>query len=363
MQNVYLSEWIWKEICFVMRFLFIGSSVLFVLFLYFFFSFNTKAKQLSNAKKQEDREKRLQFAKKANSLKWAWIVALIGVLISGVFTLQSKGAKTITMPHLHGLGYSSDGQRIMIPSHDGLKVYSQGTWSEASGEKHDYMGFTTVSNGFYSSGHPAPGSNMKNPLGIVKSSDEGKSLEHLDLYGEVDFHLLNAAYNTHTLYVFNPEPNTRLKTAGLYYTMDETKTWTKSEMNGLTDEPVALAVHPTNDAIVAVGTKKALYLSKDSGNLFEKVADLQVTALSFNQQGALFIGAYKQNGELYEMDPATKQMKEITIPVLVEDAAAYVAQNPVNDKELVFATYKKDVYLSKDKGINWTKIADQGKGM
>ncbi|MBX6396423.1 MAG: hypothetical protein IRY98_12110, partial [Alicyclobacillaceae bacterium] len=86
-----------------------------------------------------------------------------------------KPDSSITFMHIHGLGYSADGSEVYIPAHNGLAIYRQGKWSYASGYAHDYMGFSMVDSGFYSSGHPAPDSGLKNPLGIVKSSDLGKT--------------------------------------------------------------------------------------------------------------------------------------------------------------------------------------------
>ncbi|MED4599693.1 glycosyl hydrolase [Paenibacillus validus] len=349
-----------------MNTLLIGTGALFVLFFALHWNASHKVKQLKDVKRQEDRYQRQKWTKIATGFRWAWVASLIAVIISGVLSLQGTASKTITLTHVHGLGYSGDGQRILIPSHLGLKVYSQGKWSDGQGEKHDYMGFTTVDNGFYSSGHPAQGSNKRNPFGIVKSSDEGKSFEILDLYGEIDFHLMSASYKTHTIYAVNPEPNSRLTTTGLYYSKDDAKTWNKSEMTGIDvelSELTSLAVHPSDDSIVAVGTTKALYVSKDSGNQFEKIADLQVTSLTFGMEGNIIVGSYKQKGVIYQMDLQQKQLVEVNIPDLVEDAASYIAQNPTNTKELVFATFNLDVYISLDEGMNWRKIADKGKGV
>jgi hypothetical protein len=93
-----------------------------------------------------------------------------------------------SLTHVHGLGYSTNGSFIMIPAHDGLKVFKEGKWGSLTGDKHDYMGFSVVNKGFYSSGYPAEGSSLKNPFGIVMSEDNGKSLNILDLHGEIDFH-------------------------------------------------------------------------------------------------------------------------------------------------------------------------------
>lgn len=345
----------------------IGTIALFVLFFGLYTIIKKKVKALSNVKKQEDRIKRQQLSKTLTVCKWAWIVSLIGILITGSITLLDNGTsgqKEVYLEHIHGLGYSTDGKRILIPAHDGLRAYSEGHWETPEGEKHDYMGFSPVDDGFYSSGHPASGSDKKNPFGIVKSADEGKTLQFLDLYGEVDFHNMAVGYKSHTIYVMNPQPNPRMDSVGLYYSKDQAKTWTKSQMNGISEEPTALSVHPTKEAVVAIGTQSGVYLSKDYGKNFEKVlSDGQATALYFNSQGILFVGGYNQGANLKKFDMDAKKTDEVKLPVLKEDAVAYLAENAIDEKKLAFATFNKDVYVSNDKGLHWTKIADQGKGI
>jgi hypothetical protein len=353
----------------------IGTGILFILFFVLYWVTRNKVKTLSNVKKSEDREKRQQLAKSVNRLKWAWILSLAGVLISGGMALFSgtSSETAITLEDIHGLGYTSDGKQIVIPSHYGLRVFSGGEWEIPEGERngHDYMGFAMADNGFYSSGHPAKGSDLVNPFGVIKSTDGGKDLRTLDLKGESDFHSMTASYNTHTIYVLNTGTNSRMDSPGLYYTKDEAKTWVKSKMNGIQDESiyehmalVPVAVHPTKDNVVAVGTKSGAYVSTDYGDNFEKLfPDTQITALFFNNKGILYVGAYKNEPLLTEMNIETKNTKELSLPTLTKDAVAYIAENPVDATEMVFATFNKDVYVSNDQGENWIKIADQGKGI
>ena len=68
---------------------------------------------------------------------------------------------------------------VSIATHSGIKVYQNGKWLEAKTGLHDYMGFQATKNGFFASGHPEPGANLKNPLGLMKSSDGGNTLEKL----------------------------------------------------------------------------------------------------------------------------------------------------------------------------------------
>jgi hypothetical protein len=345
-----------------------GTGVLFILFFVLHIVVKNKANALENVKSQEERVKRKQLTKTANTLKWAWILSLVGVVISGGMSLIGDSTEEIKIKHVHGLGYSNDGKRIFIPVHDGLVVYSDGQWSVPEGERHDYMGFSMVDNGFYSSGHPALGSDLINPLGVVKSADEGKTISTLDLEGEMDFHGMAASYNTHTIYVFNTKPNSRMETPGMYYTKDETKTWEISKLQGLNDRPSSLAVHPTNDSIVAMGTQGGVYLSQDYGNNFEKImADKVVTSLFFNNEGKLVVGDFSEKPALLQLDIETKNTEEIKIPALQgEEVIVYIAQNPTDENELVFITSNKelyDVYLTEDKGQDWKVIVKDSIGI
>ncbi|MED1725012.1 F510_1955 family glycosylhydrolase [Paenibacillus pasadenensis] len=300
------------------------------------------------------------------------ITLVMAVAITAVFTACSKktgddphgshdtGSAAFT--HIHGLGYSSDGKRLFIPAHNGIKVYADGKWSDAPGEKHDYMGFSMTDNGFYSSGHPAVGSSYKNPMGLIKSTDEGKAITVLALEGEVDLHGMSVSYRTHTLYVINPEPNSKMKAAGLFYSRDEGNTWISSSMSGISGQITALAVHPTQDAIVAIGTTSGAYLSNDNGQTFAALyTDQPVSALAFTDQGELLIGTGKS--ELVSINLQTKQPTAIKTPVQNGDGISYLTGSPANPKELALATEKKDVYVSTDYGTDWNKIANQGQAI
>ncbi len=292
--------------------------------------------------------------------QWIYLISICVILLVTSACSNNK----VTMEHIHGLGYTSDGKQILIPAHDGLVSYSDGKWGNVDSPKNDYMGFQTVDNGFYSSGHPGPGSTLKDPIGIVKSSDLGKNLTKLGFEGESDFHTMAVGYKTHAIYVINEQPNSKLNSAGLFYSTDEAKTWTKSAAAGLNEEPTALAVHPTDEKTIAIGTKSGLLISNDFGNHFEKLLpDLFITSLIFEENGELLI-AGANNPNLIKINLTTKEKEEMKLPVLDnDDAVSYIAQNPKDANEIAVATFKKDVYLSKDLGLNWTKIADKGNGI
>ena len=209
-------------------------------------------------------------------LKWTRQVMMTLLIACGPAHGAYAQAPVILI-HIHGLSYSSDGKRLMIPSHHGLAIYENGKWSKAAGPQHDYMGFSATSKGLYSSGHPAPGSNLVNPFGLIRSSDEGKTWVKLGLEGETDFHLLATSWSASAIYVWNPATNTRIRRAGLHSTVNDGSSWKSARTAGLEGEPHALAVHPDDPSIVAVSTSKGVFGSRDFGDTFRRVAEGEST--------------------------------------------------------------------------------------
>jgi photosystem II stability/assembly factor-like uncharacterized protein len=271
-------------------------------------------------------------------------------------------AQSVTLHHVHGLAYSSDGKRLMIPSHHGLAVYENGKWSKAPGPQHDYMGFTATAKNLYSSGHPAPRSGLVNPFGLIRSRDGGKTWDKLGLEGETDFHLLAAGWNNNAIYVWNPEPSSRLKSPGLHYTLNDGFTWRRAAASGLAGKPQALAVHPDDRNVVAVATSQGLYLSRDAGERFAQIAgNGQGLAALFDLDGAhIWYGAFGGRPTLSRLSAKDGAPVGVALPPLTDDAVAYIAQNPARRSEYAIATFERSVYLTKDAGKSWRQIADRG---
>jgi len=283
--------------------------------------------------------------------------------LAGHAALPARAGEAVTLTHVHGLSYSADGAQLLIPSHHGLAVYEGGHWSKAAGPAHDYMGFSATRDALYSSGHPAPGSGLTNPVGLIKSRDGGKSWQKLGLEGESDFHTLATSYATNAVYVFNHRPNSRMKEAGIYYTLNDGLKWQRADAKGLPAKVIGLAVHPTDAKLVAAGGDDGLYLSRNSAGSFERlVSGKQVLAASFDLNGKqLWFGTYSSEPSLFRIGlKAVSKAEEVKLPVLTKDAVAYIAQNPVQHAEIAIATFKRSVYLSKDLGDSWTQIAKEG---
>ncbi len=271
-------------------------------------------------------------------------------------------AGDVEMPHLHGMGFSGDGNYLSVAVHDGLRLFADGEWLIPAVPRNDYMGYSPVDEGFYSSGHPGPGVRLANPLGLVKSTDMGETLTKLGFEGESDFHLMDAGYYNHAIYVLNPRPNSRLA-AGVHYTLDEGKTWQQSALQGVVGQPIQIAVHPhlSNGNVVALATEGGLFLSSDYGNTFEPIVEGEpVTAATFSPDGKKLLFGYQK---LYAYDLASKQTDELQIPAIAEDdAIGYLAVNPAEPQTIALATFGRNLYLSNDSGETWQQIAQEGKG-
>lgn len=291
--------------------------------------------------------------------------ALLIIAVAAVLALAAAGCSPrskpagIQFPHIHGLGFTADGGRLLLAAHDGLRVFADDGWSNPDLPRHDYMGFTVTDDGFYSSGHPAPGSGLKNPLGLVRSADEGKSLTTLGFAGEHDFHVMGAGYFSHAIWVFNPAASARLP-AGIHFSLDDARTWSAAALQGLMGESIVqMAVHATDPATVAIATDAGVYLSTDAGRTFARVgpADL-FTAVAFHPHGEQLLLA---RDRLLVWERRSGQVQTPGGPPLAEkDAIAYVAANPARPAEIAVATFGRNVWLSTDGGQSWTAIATNG---
>ncbi|MEW5987552.1 MAG: F510_1955 family glycosylhydrolase [Chloroflexota bacterium] len=268
------------------------------------------------------------------------------------------GQAVIEMPHIHGLGFSPDGRQLVVPAHDGLRIYAEGEWLIPDVPAHDYMGYAPADDGFYSSGHPDPASGLVNPLGLVKSTDGGRSLAQLGFAGESDFHLMGVGYQSHAIYVLNATPNSQLP-AGMHYSLDDGQTWQPSALEGVDTQPFRVTVHPTEANVVALATEAGLFLSADYGHTFSLVnQNGAVAAATFSPDGQkLYFG----NNWLSVYDLASQQIQALAVPTLVAgDAISFLVVNPVRPQEVALATFSRAVYLSADGGQSWQPIAEGG---
>lgn len=289
----------------------------------------------------------------------ATVVVLVIVIVIVLTRQPAVQSQTVEFPHIHGLGFSADGTQLIVPAHIGLIVFANNAWSIPELPRHDYMGYSAVDAGFYSSGHPDLRTDFPPLLGLVKSDDAGRSIQPLAFEGESDFHLMGASYYSHAVYVINPEPNSGIA-AGLFYTTNDGQTWTQSSAQGLSASPIQIAVHPTESGTIAISTEDGLFLSNDYGDNFTPMSDATpVTAVTFHPDGSTLFSGYEVL-EAYHL--TTSETEALAAPpITAQDAIGYIAINPVSG-EFAIATANRDIFLSQNNRQSWQQIARQGRG-
>ena len=264
------------------------------------------------------------------------------------------------MDHVHGMGFIENEEGLYFASHHGLKIYRGGEWLETSEHLHDYMGFNAVDDGFFTSGHPGPGSMMQNPIGIQRSKDGGRSLNHMGFEGETDFHGMAAGYRSHHLFVMNPQENSQMG-PGYFRSEDEGKQWQQVDGKGLEGEISAFAMHPSDSKLIAAATTAGIFLSEDGGDSFTLVTEdgIYGTAVFFSEE-ALYYATYDTQAELIEYTWENGEQNTLELPDLPEDGILYIAQNPSNTDELAIYTAAGHAFISEDGGGSWNQILNAG---
>ncbi|MFG3613558.1 F510_1955 family glycosylhydrolase [Rummeliibacillus stabekisii] len=274
-----------------------------------------------------------------------------------------EDVKNNKIEHIHGSGFMNAGSEFVIATHLGLYKYGKDGWKEANSEKHDYMGFQTVKDGFIASGHPEKGSEYKNPFGVIKSKNNGASFERLAFYGEIDFHYLTTGYYSNTIYVYNETQTEGLNT-GLNYSVDNGVTWKKVAMNGFTGYSISnLAAHPINKSLIAVGSKDGVFMSNNYGEDFTLLYNTKmVTYVTLNENGGYYSNFADDMVHLKSFLYENNKEKEVQLPNNGQiNPIISIAVNPKNQKEIVIITYTNDIYITKDKGENWNRLSSNGK--
>lgn len=262
--------------------------------------------------------------------------------------------------HVHGMGYVGNQGVPFFATHDGLKVVEKGEWLKTKKENNDYMGFNATDDGFYSSGHPGTDSKLPNPIGIMKSIDNGQTLQSLGFEAEVDFHLMAVGFTNHVIFAKSPHKNSVMKADAYYVSEDDGASWKEVEAKGIKGEIIGLAVHPTDKNLMAVAGEDGVYLSKDHGENYKLLTKGQQGTSVFFTEDHLFYGGYDGQPSFFKRTLADEYEEEVALPEMKEDAVLYAAVNPKNEQEITIVSFNSDIYQTTDNGEGWNLLAKAG---
>ncbi|MCM3765367.1 F510_1955 family glycosylhydrolase [Neobacillus niacini] len=272
-------------------------------------------------------------------------------------------AKPVKISRIFGVGYPGNDQALYVASNAGLKMFIDGKWFETTTNNHKYMGFQAVESGFISSGHPQKGADLKDPLGLVRSTDKGETLEKLAFYGQANFVFMAAGYSNSNLYLISDQQKNGLS-MGVNYSKDNGETWKKSELNGFKSDSLGMiAVHPAYGDTIAMATRSGIYYSNDNGNTMKLISDpVMITALAFAGDLIIFSSVENEQILLKTLNPSSGEQISLNIPFLdYDNPITYITVNPKNPMQIAFSTYKNDLYETVDVGKSWENLLKEGK--
>lgn len=182
------------------------------------------------------------------------LLGAAGVLALTACAADPSISSLSELSHIHNVVV--DGDDVLIASHEGLFAETgQDQWSRVSGE-FDVMALAEVNGTLLASGHPGPGLDLPDPIGLISSSDGGKTWSPSSLTGDVDFHLLEASGQT----VIGVAANYGV----LARSVDSGATWETLDVTAFSD----VAIDPKNQSFIWLATDQGLRRSSDGGSTF-----------------------------------------------------------------------------------------------
>lgn len=273
---------------------------------------------------------------------------------------DDSGVAVEEISHVHGLQIPAWGDGdVYVSTHQGaFRVSADVDWSWISEESHDFMGFAahpTDDGVLYSSGHPAPGSDLANPIGFMVSTDAGATWQPKSLQGEVDFHTM-AVHPTDGDVVYGYDGR-----RGLLRTDDGGDTWEDIATSTLEQAGVmSLAVGP-GDGEVYAGTEAGLLRSLDAGTSWESLIEAPVTAVAVDVSDPQRLLAYAvADGQgLLASDDGGGNWEPLGL-MLDEDAAGHVAVDPNRPDTVWVGTFDQSLWTTSDGGQQWEQLVEDG---
>ncbi len=178
-----------------------------------------------------------------------------------------------SVSHLHQIKVIEN--KALLLTHEGLfELVGKNDMKLIGKDKIDVMGLTSLGKVLVASGHPSKGSNMPNPIGLIRSIDGGLSWKVISLAGKVDFHLLEGARSD--LYGADSQ------SGNLMYSADSGKRWISVGANSFED----IAVSPKMPGMAIAIKSSELLLTENAFKSTTKIKNnLKITQIEWRNSG------------------------------------------------------------------------------
>ncbi|MFC9396517.1 F510_1955 family glycosylhydrolase [Streptomyces sp. NPDC057027] len=259
------------------------------------------------------------------------VLALTLTACSGDAAPDASAPGSSALSHVHGLGLRGD--TLYVATHQGLHTPDAAGRPVLVGDRRDdFMGFTVTARGdFLAGGHPAPGSDGPADLGLIASTDSGRTWRERSLAGKVDFHALDTASDS-TVYGYD-------SARGLLRVSADGVAWEERASLRALD----IAVSPAAPGTVLATTETGVVRSTDGGRTFAPASERVLAYVSWAAPDALF--GIDPDGVLFRgTDGGTSWTRVAGVP-----GGAPQALTAVDARRLLVAT-RDGVYESRDGG-------------
>jgi len=186
--------------------------------------------------------------------------------------------------HVHGLGINPSDGALFVATHTGLFRAEAGAQRtrRVADRYQDTMGFTvTGPDRFLGSGHPDGREGLPPFLGLIRSTDAGRTWQPVSLLGKRDFHVLEAAGDR----VYGYGTDFESRRAALLVSDDGGRGWEER----VPPEPLlSLAIDPGDRDHVVVSGEDGSYSSADSGRGWRPLGEA-IGLLAWGKGGVLFL--------------------------------------------------------------------------
>ena len=259
---------------------------------------------------------------------------LFGIVISSsmAFISHAKAETLDSVSHIHHVKVV--GSKVLVLTHEGLyELVGKNDMKLVGKEKIDVMGFVSLGNVLIASGHPAVGSKMPNPIGVIKSLDGGLTWKSVSLSGKVDFHFLEGLGSD--LYGADSQ------TGKLMYSADSGVTWKTLGANTFTD----IAVSPKKSGVAIAIKDSELLLTQNAFKSTTKIrSTLTMTQIEWRKSGLYGLSG----SSLYK---STNSGKTWAKQSTFKGALGLLSASD----ELMLVTVGSDIYTSKNEGKSFRK--------
>jgi hypothetical protein len=274
----------------------------------------------------------------------ALAVATMGVAACGGDSDGSEEAGPIIEDpgpvHVHGLGINPTDGALFVATHTGLFRAARGERRarRVADRYQDTMGFTvTGRNRFLGSGHPDGREDLPPFLGLIRSTDAGRTWQPISLMGKRDFHVLEAAGSR--VYGFGSDFDSGQ--ASLLVSDDGGGSWDER----MPPEPLfSLAIDPDDPNHIVASGERGLYASTDAGQGWRPLGD-DAGLVAWSEASTLF---------LVRLDGGVAQSNDGGLTW--EDAGQIGGQPAAFEnvgKELYVALHDGPIKRSDDGGQRW----------